>query len=79
MPRWGAASRQGRDRCCALQRAEEFVELVSGVKISFEFAGGEAFAEIVEAAGEEIKRRGEDFLIGEDDVAPRGIGASGQA
>src|SRR6266403_5852139 len=61
-----------------LQAAEEFVEFVGGVEIGFEFAGGKFFAEIVEAAGEEIEGGGEDFLIGEDDVAPGGIGAAGK-
>ena|SRR2546426_1101532 len=62
-----------------LQAAEEFVEFVGGVEVGFEFAGGKFFAEIVEAAGEEIEGGGEDFLIGENDVAPSGIGASGKA
>jgi len=74
-----------RSRCCRmegspprrapLQGAEEFVEFVGGVEVGFEFAGGEFFAEIVEAAGEKIEGGGENFLIGEDDVAPGGIGA----
>src|SRR5882724_1913412 len=62
-----------------LQAAEEFVEFVGGVKVGFEFAGGELFAEVVEAAGEEIEGGGEDFLIGENDVPPGGIGAAGEA
>src|SRR6266849_1925966 len=65
-------------RWAHLQAAEEFVEFVGGVEVGFELAGGEFFAEIVEAAGEEIEGGGEDFLIGEDDVAPSGIGASGK-
>jgi len=62
-----------------LQGAEEFVELVRGVEVGFEFAGGEALAKIVEAAGEEIERGGEDFAVGEDNVAPGGIGAPREA
>src|SRR3989454_6534644 len=62
-----------------LQAAEEFVEFVGGVEVGFEFAGGEFFAEIVEAAGEEIECGGEDFLVGEDNVAPGGIGAASEA
>ncbi len=63
----------------ALEGAEEFVEFVGGVEVGFELAGGEFFAKVVESAGEEIERGGEDFLIGEDDVAPGGIRASGKA
>jgi len=33
-----------------LERAEELVEFVGGVEVGFELAGGEFFAEIVEAA-----------------------------
>src|SRR5229473_688057 len=66
-------------RWAPLQAAEKFVEFVGGVEVGFEFAGGEAFAQVVEAAGEKIESGGEDFLIGEDDVAPGGIGASGEA
>ena len=62
-----------------LQAAEEFVELVGGVEIGFEFAGVEALAEVVEAAGEEVEGGGEDFAIGEDDVAPGGVRAAGKA
>ena len=62
-----------------LQTTEEFVEFVGGVEVGFEFAGGEAFAEVVEAAGEKIERGGEDFLIGENNIAPSGIGAAGEA
>jgi len=43
-----------RQRDCrtphALEGTEEFVEFVGGVEIAFQFAGIEAFAEIVEAA-----------------------------
>src|SRR5260370_19457315 len=38
-----------------LQAAEEFVEFVGGVEVGFEFAGVEALAEVVEAAGEEVE------------------------
>ena len=62
-----------------LQRAEKFVEFVGGVEVGFEFAGAEAFAEIVEAAGEEIKRRGEHFPISKNDVAPGGVGTASEA
>jgi hypothetical protein len=34
----------------------------------FEFAGGEALAKVVEEAGEEIERGGEDLAVGEDDA-----------
>lgn len=47
-----------------LQRAEEFVEFVGGVEVGFEVARGETFAEVVEAAGEKIESRGEDFFVG---------------
>src|SRR6266436_9054896 len=66
-------------RRAPLQGAEEFVEFVGGVEVGFKFSGGEFFAEIVEAAGEEIEGGGEDFLIGENDVAPGGIRAAGKA
>jgi hypothetical protein len=62
-----------------LQGAEEFVEFVGGVEVGFEFAGGEALAKIVEAAGEKIECGGKDVAVGEDDVAPGGIGAAGKA
>jgi len=61
------------------EAAEEFVEFVGGIEVGFEFAGGEFFAQVVEAASEEIERGGEDFLVGEDNVAPGGIGAAGEA
>src|SRR5260370_37405800 len=61
------------------QAAEEFVEFVGGVEVGFELARGEFFAKIVETAGGEIERGGEDLLVGENDVAPRGIGAAGKA
>ena len=62
-----------------LQGAEKFVEFVGGVEVGFEFAGAEAFAEIVEAAGEEIERGGKHLSVSEDDVAPGGVGAAGEA
>src|SRR6266850_3199663 len=65
-------------RVTRLQGTEEFVEFVGGIEVGFELAGGEFFAEVVEAAGEEIEGGREDFLIGEDDVAPGGIGAAGK-
>src|SRR6266850_1863053 len=65
-------------RVTRLQGTEEFVEFVGGIEVGFELAGGEFFAEVVEAAGEEIEGGREDFLIREDDVAPGGIGASGK-
>src|SRR6266403_1273109 len=70
--------RRSPTRWAPLQAAEEFVEFVGGVEVGFELAGGEFFAEVVEAAGEEIEGGGEDFLIGEDDVPPGGIGTSGK-
>src|SRR5260370_4737255 len=63
----------------ALERTQEFVEVIGGVEVGFELPRGEFFAEIVEPAGEEIERGGEEFLVGENDVAPRGIGAAGEA
>jgi hypothetical protein len=37
-----------------LQRAEKFVEFVGGVEVGFQVARGQALAEIVEAACEEV-------------------------
>jgi hypothetical protein len=62
-----------------LQGTEEFVEFVGGVEVGFEVAGGEAFAEIVEATSEEVEGGGEEVFVGEDDVAPGGVGAAGKA
>ena len=59
--------------------AEEFVEFVGGVEVGFEFAGGEALAKVVEAAGEEIERGGKNLAVGENNIAPSGIGAAGEA
>lgn len=71
--------RPGRARhAVPLQGAEEFVEFVGGVEVGFEVTGGEAFAEVVEAAGEKVESGGEDFFVGEDDIAPCGVGAAGQ-
>src|SRR5258705_12725885 len=74
---------QKRQRDCrtphALEGTEEFVEFVGGVEIAFQFAGIEAFAEIVQAAGGEGEGGGEGFPIGEEGVAPGGGGAAGQA
>src|SRR5579859_4748881 len=74
----GERERQ-RMTAAELQGTQEFVELVGGVEIGFEVAGAEAFAEVVEAAGEEIERGGEELLVGEDDIAPGGVGATGEA
>ncbi len=71
----GAQRAQRRER---LEAAEEFVEFVGGVEVGFEFAGVEALAEVVEAAREEVECGGEDFAIGEDNVAPGGVGAAGE-
>ena len=70
------ADRLGRR---SLQGTEEFVEFVGGIEVDLEVAGGEAFAEVVEAAGEKVESGGEDFFVGEDDVAPSGVGAAGEA
>jgi hypothetical protein len=51
-------------RAVPLQGAEEFVEFVGGVEVGFEVAGGEAFAEVVETAGEKVEGGGEDFFVG---------------
>jgi hypothetical protein len=45
----------GRAEARHLQGAEEFVEFVGGVEVGFELAGGKFFAEVVEAAGEEVE------------------------
>src|SRR5215467_11718248 len=58
---------------------EQLVEFVGGIEIRFEFAGGEALTEIVQAAREKIERGGKHVLVGKDDVAPRGIRAAGKA
>src|SRR6267154_3083312 len=62
-----------------LQTTKQFVEFVGGVEIGFEFAGAELVAEFIEAAREKIERRREHFLIGQNDVAPRGVRAAGEA
>src|SRR5262245_8755354 len=56
---------------------EKLVKFVGGVEVAFKFARGQALAEIVEAAREEVECSGEHVLIGQDDVAPRGIRAAG--
>ena len=61
------------------QAAEEPVQFVGSLEVGFEFAGGEALAEVIETAGEEIEGCREDILIGKNDVAPRGIRAAGKA
>src|SRR5205809_548523 len=63
----------------ASQAAEEFVEFVGGIEVAFEFARAEFFAKVVEPAREEVEGRGENFLIGEDDIAPSAIGTAGEA
>src|ERR1700758_261131 len=63
----------------ALQAAQELVEFVGGVEVSFEFARGEFFAEIFDAAREKIERGGKEILVGQDDVSPCGIRAAGEA
>ena len=47
-----------------LEAAEEFVEFVGGVKVGFQFAGVQAFADIVETPGQEVQRCGKHFAIG---------------
>ena len=61
----------GHSRDISSKAAEQFVEFVSRVEIGFEFAGAELVAEFIEAAREKIQSRGEHFLIGQNDVAPR--------
>jgi len=61
-----------------LQRAKEFVELVGGIEIGFEIAGAEPFAHFIQPACEQIERSGKKFLVGQDDIAPRRIRASGK-
>src|SRR5690348_3215419 len=53
--------------------AEELVEFVGSVEVGLKFAGGKALAKVIEAAGEKIESGGNDFLIGEYDVAPGGV------
>src|SRR5215467_15724831 len=57
---------------------EQSVKFVRGVEVAFEFAGGEPLAKIVQAAREKIERCGEHVLIGEDNVAPGRVRASGE-
>src|SRR6266849_3295536 len=81
-PQAGAASRhKKKDECASVgsEAAEEFVEFVGGVEVGFEFAGVEALAEVVEAASEEVESGGEHFAIGENDIAPGGVRAAGEA
>ena len=47
-----------------LQAAEESVEFVGGVKVGFQFAGVQAFADVVETPGQEVQRCGKHFAIG---------------
>src|SRR5215470_5700614 len=61
-----------------LETSEKLVEFVRGVKIGFEFPRTELFAQIINAAGKEIERRGEHFLVRQNDVAPRGVGTPRQ-
>jgi hypothetical protein len=67
------------DEGLELQRTKKFVEFVGGVEIGFEFAGANALAKIVEAAGEQIQCSGEDFAIGQNDIAPSGVRAACEA
>jgi hypothetical protein len=60
-----------------LKAPEEFVEFIGGVEVGLQVAGGQAFAKIVEAACEEIEGGGENFFVGQHDVAPGGVGAAG--
>ena len=62
-----------------LQGAKEAIELVGGVEIGFELAGAKAVAQFLEAPGVEIKSGRENFLVGENDVAPGGVGAAREA
>jgi hypothetical protein len=47
-----------------LEAAQEFVEFVGGVKVGFQFAGVQAFADVVETPGQEVQRAGKHFAIG---------------
>jgi hypothetical protein len=63
----GEAAREkpaGCRRYQLLEAAEEFVEFVGGVEVRFQFAGVEAFAEVIESASQQIQGGGEDFAIG---------------
>ena len=62
----------------SLHIVEEPIQFVGGVEVAFKFAGREFLAEVIEPPGEEVERGGEHFLIGENNVAPRGIGAPGE-
>src|SRR5579859_18413 len=74
-----AAAAAKLHRANRLERTKKFVKFVGGVEVRFEFAGGELFAKIIEAAGKEVQRRGEIFFVGKDDVAPGGVRTAGEA
>jgi hypothetical protein len=59
--------------------AKKFVEFVCGVEVGFEFARAEFIAEIVETAGKKVERGRKHFFVGENDVAPSGVGAACEA
>src|SRR5215469_805176 len=59
--------------------AQKLVEFVGGIEVGFEFAGTEALAQIVDAAGKQIERGRENLTIGKHNVAPGCIGAPGKA
>src|SRR5579871_2275856 len=59
-----------------LETAKQSVQFVGRVEIGFEFAGAQLFADFVEAAGEHIERGRKHFFVGQDDVAPRRVGAT---
>jgi hypothetical protein len=50
--------------------AQKLVEFVGGIEVGFEFAGTKALAQIVDAAGKQIKRGRENLTIGKHNVAP---------
>src|SRR5260370_34720307 len=57
------ASRRRSMKRRPLERTQEFVKLISGVEVGFKLAGGEFFAQVVEAPSKQVERGGEDFLI----------------
>jgi hypothetical protein len=68
-----ACGNKTNEKCDALRShpAEEFVELVGGIEVCFEFTRPEFFSKVVNAAREKIESGGEHFLISENDIAPR--------
>src|SRR5438105_9294942 len=62
-----------------LKAAQQLVEFVGRVEVAFELAGSKAFAKVIETSREKVERGRKDFLVGENDVPPSGVGAAGKA